>query len=355
MPRKFKIGIAIPPNNDIDVFTNDIGLIAIIENNKLLGFNIAIGGGLSTTHGNAQTYARLGTVIGFADSEEKTLKAIYEILTVQRDFGNRSDRKIARLKYTVDRLGLEKFKEEVEKRCGFTLEKERSYAFDERSDYYGWYKNDEGKWYYTVFVENGRILDDEKVLLKSAFLEIAKTGKVNFRFTGNQNIIIGDVESSDKNAINSILKKYKITEHTDGTSAIRKNSMACVALPTCPLALAEAQRYMPSLLTNIESLLKKNNLSNENIIIRMTGCPNGCARSYNAEIGFVGTAIGKYNLHLGGDHEGLRLNKIYKENLDEEAILLELDGLFSQFNKQRKSNEKFGDFSYRTKIAAAGN
>ena len=327
----------------------------IIENNKLLGFNIAIGGGLSTTHGNAQTYARLGTVIGFANSEEKTLKAIYEILTVQRDFGNRSDRKIARLKYTVDRLGVDKFKEEVEKRCGFTLQKERSYSFDERSDYYGWYKNDEGKWYYTVFVENGRILDDEQVALKSALFEVAKTGKANFRFTGNQNVIISDVTASDKDAIDTILEQYKIIEHTNGASAIRKNSMACVALPTCPLALAEAQRYMPSLLTKIESLLKKNNLINEDIIIRMTGCPNGCARSYNAEIGFVGTAMGKYNLHLGGDHEGLRLNKIYKESLNEEQILNELDSLFTEFKIERKENEKFGDFTYRTKIAATGN
>ena len=347
MPRKFKISIAIPPNNDIDVFTNDIGLIAIIENNKLLGFNIAIGGGLSTTHGNAQTYARLGTVIGFADSEEKTLKAVYEILTVQRDFGNRDDRKIARLKYTVDRLGIDKFKEEVEKRLGFKLEKDRPYSFNKRGDYYGWDKNEEGKWYYTPFIENGRILDDETVSLKSALLEIAKTGKVNFRFTGNQNIIISDVAESDKEEINTILERYKIIEHTNGASAIRKNSMACVAFPTCPLALAEAQRYMPSLLTKIEFLLEKNDLSNEDIIIRMTGCPNGCARSYNAEIGFVGTALGKYNLHLGGDHEGLRLNKIYKENLEEDIILQELDGLFSNFKKERIANEKFGDYSYR--------
>ncbi len=184
MPRKFKIGIAIPPNNDVDVFTNDIGLIAIIENDKLLGFNIAIGGGLSTTHGNAQTYARLGTVIGFTDTEEKTLKAIYEILTVQRDFGNRSDRKFARLKYTVDRMGVETFKEEVEKRLDFKLEKARPYTFTGRTDYYGWYKNEKGKWYYTPFIENGRILDDEQVALKSALLEVAKTGKANFRFTG---------------------------------------------------------------------------------------------------------------------------------------------------------------------------
>ncbi len=347
MPRKFKIGIAIPPNNDVDVFTNDIGLIAIIENNKLLGFNIAIGGGLSTTHGNAQTYARLGTVIGFADSEEKTLKAIYEILTVQRDFGNRSDRKFARLKYTVDRLGVEAFKAEVEKRLDFKLEEAKPYTFTGRHDYYGWYKNEQGKWYYTPFIENGRILDDEQVALKSALLEIAKTGKVNFRFTGNQNVIVSDVAEEDKQAVNNILEQFKIIEHTDGASSIRKNSMACVALPTCPLALAEAQRYMPSLLTKIEVLLQNHALDNENIIIRMTGCPNGCARSYNAEIGFVGTAMGRYNLHLGGDHEGLRLNKIYKESLDEEGILQELDALFLAFKNEKKEGEKFGDYSFR--------
>jgi sulfite reductase (NADPH) hemoprotein beta-component len=350
MPRKFKIAIAIPPNNDVDVFGNDIGLIAIIENDKLKGFNIAIGGGLSTTHGNPETYARLATVIGFVDSEEKTLKAIYEILTVQRDYGNRSDRKLARLKYTVDRLGVEWFKEEVEKRAGFKLERARPYTFNRRSDYYGWEQNHEGLWYYTVFVENGRVLDDDKVALKSALLQVAKTGKANFRFTTNQNVIISDVDAKDKEIIDQILKQFKIIEHTEGVSAIRKNAMACVAFPTCPLALAEAQRYMPSLLTKIESLLAKHQLSNEEIIIRMTGCPNGCARSYIAEIGFVGTALGKYNLHLGGDHEGNRLNKIYKESLDEGAILNELDGLFADFKKERKDNEKFGDFTMRKQL-----
>ena len=351
MPRKFKVGIGIPPNNDIDVFGNDLGLIAIIENDKLQGFNIAIGGGLSTTHGNAETYARLGTIIGFVAGGEKTFKAIYEILTVQRDYGNRSDRKLARLKYTIDRMGVENFKREVENRTGFKFEEERPYTFNRRGDYYGWQQNEKGNWYYTVFVENGRVLDDEKVALKSALLEIAKTGKVNFRFTTNQNVIISDVDAKDKDYINKILEQFKIIEHTDGASVIRKNAMACVALPTCPLALAEAQRYMPSLLTKIESLLTKYNLSDENIIIRMTGCPNGCARSYVAEIGFVGTAPGRYNMHLGGDHEGYRLNRIYKESLDETAILTELNGLFADFKNERINNESFGDFTHRTKFA----
>jgi sulfite reductase (NADPH) hemoprotein beta-component len=349
MPRKFKIAIAIPPNNDVDVFGNDLGLIAIIENDELKGFDIAIGGGLSTTHGNPETYARLATVIGFAD-KEKALKAIYEILTVQRDYGNRSDRKLARLKYTVDRLGIEWYKEEVERRAGFKLEEAKPYTFNSRKDYYGWEQNHEGLWYYTVFVENGRVVDDENIKLKSALLAIAKTGKVAFRFTTNQNVIISDIKENDKEEIEQILKQYKLTEHTDSASPIRKNAMACVALPTCPLALAEAQRYMPSLLTKIESLLAKHELSNEEIIIRMTGCPNGCARSYIAEIGFVGTALGKYNLQLGGDHEGNRLNKIYKESLEEPQILEELDSLFASFKNERNANESFGDFTLRKQI-----
>jgi sulfite reductase (NADPH) hemoprotein beta-component len=347
LPRKFKIAIGIPPNNDTDLFANDIGLIAIVEKNKLIGFNVAIGGGMSTTHGNPDTYARTATVIGFVSGEEKTLKSVYEILTVQRDNGNRADRKLARLKYTVDTMGVENFKAELEKRIGFKLEPAKPFVFSDREDLYGWQKSEKGLWYYTVFVENGRVLDDEKLALKTALLEVAKLKKSNFLFTANQNMIISDVVEKDKKAINDILVKFKITDHTEGASMVRKNSMACVALPTCPLALAEGQRYMPSLITKIEALLEKYDLAKENIIIRMTGCPNGCARPYLAEIGFVGTGPGKYNLHLGGDHSGQRLNKIYKESLDEYAILGHLEGLFLIFNKDRNKGEAFGDFALR--------
>ncbi len=347
LPRKFKIAIAIPPNNDVDVFTNDVGLIAIIENNELKGFNIAIGGGLSTTHGNAETYARLATVIGFTDTEEKTLKAVYEVLTVQRDFGNRSDRKLARLKYTVDKMGVDVFKAEMEKRLGFTLQPPKEYKFVERTDYYGWQQSDKGLWYYTVFVENGRVLDDEHAAMKTALLHVAETGSANFLFTANQNLILSDINEQDKETIDKILTQFGVKQHTEEVSALRKNAIACVAFPTCPLALAEAQRYMPELISKVERLLDKHGLSKENIIMRMTGCPNGCGRSYVAEIGFVGTAYGRYNLHLGGDNEGLRLNKIYKESLDEAAILQELDTLFGDFKNQRSNGESFGDFTYR--------
>jgi sulfite reductase (NADPH) hemoprotein beta-component len=347
LPRKFKIAIAIPPNNDVDVFANDIGLIAVIENDVLKGFNIAIGGGLSSTHGNDETYPRLATVIGFVDSEEKTLQAVYEIATIQRDYGNRADRKLARLKYTLDKYGAEWFVKELEKRTGFLLQPAREVLFTSRKDFFGWDTNKESLWYYTAFVENGRILDDENTKLKSALLAIAKTGKANFRFTCNQNVIISDVMASDKEIINGILSEYGIDADTEASSVIRKNSMACVAFPTCPLALAEAQRYLPSLIDKIENLLEKYSLAEEEIIIRMTGCPNGCARSYAAEIGFVGTAYGRYNMHLGGDRVGQRLNKIYKENIDEAEILSSLDELFGTYASGRLVNETFGDFAIR--------
>jgi sulfite reductase (NADPH) hemoprotein beta-component len=350
LPRKFKIALAIPPNNDVDVFGNDLGLIAIVENKKLIGYNIAIGGGLSSTHGNPATYPRLATVIGFVSGEEKILKTIYEIVTIQRDYGNRSDRSLARLKYTVDKMGIEWFKTEIARRTGFPLEKEKPYQFTERKDYYGWFQNGDKLWYYTPFIENGRVTDDEQIALKTALYEIAETRKLNFRFTTNQNVILSDISNEDKASIEKILKKYRIEEYTDSISSLRKNSMACVALNTCPLAFAEAQRYLPSLISKLEPLLKKYGLGEEDIILRMTGCPNGCARSYIAEIGFIGTALGKYNLQLGGDHAGMRLNKVYKESLDEAAILQELDLPFSQFSKERKAKESFGDFAVRKSL-----
>lgn len=350
LPRKFKIGIGIPPNNDIDVFTNDLGLIAIIEKGKLKGFNIAVGGGLSTTHGNPETYARLASVLGYVEAGEKTMKAVYEVLTVQRDFGNRSDRKLARVKYTIDRMGVDGYREELEKRIGFKLEPAKPYAFTSRTDLYGWEQSKNGLWHYTLYVENGRVLDDENIALKTGLLAIAETGKSTFRFTSNQNLIISDIQEADKATIQQLLEEYGIIAHTENATAIRKNAMACVALPTCPLALAEAQRYLPTLLTRIEGTLAKHQLQNENIIIRMTGCPNGCGRSYASEIGFVGTGPGRYNLHLGGDHEGYRLNKIYKESLDEENIVSELDSLFDSFKKERKKNESFGDFAVRKQL-----
>lgn len=350
LPRKFKIAIAIPPNNDSDIFANDIGLIAIIKDNQLKGFNIAAGGGLSSTHGNSNTYARLATMLGFVATEEQLLKAVYEIITIQRDYGNRGDRKLARLKYTIDTMGVDAFKKELVIRCGFELAEAAPYEFTERKDYYGWHQNHEGKWYYTLFIENGRITDTETTALKTACYEVAKTGKANYRFTCNQNLILADILPENKAIIEAILVQYGVIAHTNDASAIRKNSMACVAFNTCPLALAEAQRYLPTLIGKIEPILTKYELLSEEITIRMTGCPNGCGRSPLAEIGLIGTAYGYYNLHIGGDRNGERLNKEYKQHLNEAQILEALDHLFSNYAKARNPAETFGNFVTRLNL-----
>jgi len=348
-PRKFKIAIAIPPYNDVDVFTNDVGLIAIVEDDKLIGFNVSAGGGMGATHGNAETYPRLASMLGFVTKED-LFKVVYEIATTQRDFGNRSDRKFARLKYTIDRMGVDVFKKEVETRSGIPFQPEKKYELTIRHDEFGWHQNHEGLYYYTAFVEAGRVYDNDNVQLKKAFYEIAKTGKAQFRFTCNQNIIISDIKPEDKAGIENILQQYGVIKITEAALPVRRNAIACVALNTCPLALAEAQRYLPSLIDKIEVILSNYNLNTEELHVRMTGCPNGCGRPYAAEIGFVGTALGKYNLYLGADALGKRLNKLYRENIDEPEILSNLDDLLKDFSINKNINEPFGDYVMRKEI-----
>jgi sulfite reductase (NADPH) hemoprotein beta-component len=275
---------------------------------------------------------------------------VYEIATTQRDFGNRSDRKLARLKYTIDRMGVDVFKKEVETRSGIPFQPEKEYELTIRHDEYGWHKNHEGLYYYTAFVEAGRVYDGDKVQFKKAFYEIAKTGKAQFRFTCNQNIIISDIKPEDKEEIENILQDYGVIQVTKNALPVRRNAIACVALNTCPLAFAEAQRYLPSLIDKIEDILGRYNLNNEELHVRMTGCPNGCGRPYAAEIGFVGTALGRYNIYLGADALGKRLNKLYKENLDEPEILSTLDVLLKDFSANKNLNESFGDYVIRKKI-----
>lgn len=345
MPRKFKIGIAIPPHNDVDVFSNDIALIAVGDKGAFTGFNVAVGGGLATTHGNAKTYARLASVIGYVP-KEKVLDTAWQIAAIQRDFGDRSDRSQARFKYTVDRLGVDGIRAELEKRLGFKLEPEKPFKFTSRADTYGWRKDFSDKWFCTLYLENGRVVDAEGYKLKTALHVIAETGLCAFRLTTNQNVMLVNVAEKDKPALEALLTQNGIS--ASKFSPIRTEALACVALNSCPLALAEGQRYLPSLLTKIEELLAKNNLKDQPISMRMTGCPNGCARPNMAEIGLIGKSLGHYNLHLGGDRLGLRLNRIYKENLQEPAILAELDGLFARYATERQPDEPFGDYVQRT-------
>ena len=345
LPRKFKIAIAIPPHNENDVFANDIGLIAIGEGDQFLGFNVSIGGGLGATHGNAATYPRRGTVIGFVP-KDKALDAVWHITAVQRDYGNRSERHLSRLKYTVDRLGVEFFKTEVEKRSGVTLEAAKPYEFTYRADPFGWVKDFNGAYYYGIFVENGWVTDKNGYNVKSALRELAETGVCGVRFTGNQNVALTHIAEKDKSKIEDILKKHGVDQSAYGDT--RKEAIACVALPTCPLALAEAQRYLPELVTKVEALQSKHAIDKEAITVRMTGCPNGCGRPYLAEIGFVGRGPGKYVMRLGGDYQGERLNQVYLEEADEAQIIATLDGLFADYTDKRAEGERFGDFIHRT-------
>ena len=343
LPRKFKIVIAIPPDNDVDLYAHDVGLIAIIEDKKLKGFNVVVGGGMGNTHGNKETYPRIGNLIGYTDKKD-IIKVVEAIATTQRDYGNREDRKLSRFKYTVARLGVDFVKEEIEKRS-VKLEPAKHFKFETRNDYYGWHQDYNDNYHNLIFVENGRILDDEKSQLKSALLEITKNNLSDIRFTSNQNVIISNIDPKNKEKVEKILEKYNVTDK--GVSNIRKNAMACVALNTCPLALAEGQRYLPDLIGKFEILLKKHDISNNPVSVRMTGCPNGCARPFMAEIGFVGKAMGVYNMYIGGSATGERLNTLYKEDLNENEILENLDILFAQYVREKQENETFGDFSYK--------
>lgn len=351
LPRKFKIGIAVPPSNDIDVFSQDLGLIAIVEDGKLVGFNVAIGGGMGMSHGDTSTYPQLAKVIGFCKPEQ-IYDVAEKVITIQRDYGNRSVRKNARFKYTVDRLGLENVKAELENRLGWSLDEAKPYHFEHNGDRYGWVKGIQGNWHMTLFIEGGRVADFDGYQLKTALREIAKIHNGDFRLTANQNLIIGNVSSQKKNQINELIEKYGLTDGSQ-YSALRRSSMACVALPTCGLAMAEAERYLPGLIDKIEEIVDENGLHNEEITIRMTGCPNGCARHALGEIGFIGKAVGKYNMYLGAAFDGSRLSKMYRENIGEEEILGELRELLPRYAKERQEGEHFGDFVIRAGIIKA--
>jgi sulfite reductase (NADPH) hemoprotein beta-component len=351
LPRKFKIGIAVPPSNDIDVFSQDLGLIAIVEDEKLIGFNVAIGGGMGMAHGDKTTYPQLAKVIGFCKPEQ-IYDVAEKIITIQRDYGNRSSRKNARFKYTVDRLGLETVKTELENRLGWSLDEAKPFHFDHNGDRYGWVEGVKGNWNFTLFIEGGRVTDYADYKLMTGLREIAKIHTGDFRLTANQNLIIANVTSEKKEQISELIEQYGLTDGSHYT-ALRRSSIACVALPTCGLAMAEAERYLPTLIDKIDAIVDENGLRNEEITIRMTGCPNGCARHALGEIGFIGKAPGKYNMYLGAAFDGSRLSKMYRENIGEEEILKELNVLLPRYAKEEEEGEHFGDFVIRAGVINA--
>ena len=350
LPRKFKIGIAVPPSNDVDVFANDLGFIANIEDDKIVGYNVTVGGGMGMSHGKKTTYPRLADVLGFC-TPDQVADVAEKIVTTQRDYGDRVDRSHARLKYTIEDRGLEWFRGEVEKRLGYELSQSRPFEFDHNGDRYGWIDDENGNSHLTLFIQNGYIVDTGEFQMQTGLREIAKVHDGDFRLTANQNLIIANVSSAKRDGIGALLDQYKLTNCYDQTG-LRLNSMACVALPTCGLALAEAQRYLPDLLTELDAVIDELGLKDDAITIRMTGCPNGCARPYIAEIAFVGRSPGKYNIYLGGGFIGDRLNKLYKVSAKQEEIVVILRPILERYANERNDGERFGDFVIRTGYVA---
>jgi sulfite reductase (NADPH) hemoprotein beta-component len=349
LPRKFKTTVVIPPHNDVDVHANDLNFVAIAENGQLVGFNVLVGGGLAMTHGDKATYPRRAEDFGFI-SLEHVLKVAEHVVTVQRDYGDRVNRKNAKTKYTIDRIGVDTFKQEVEKRVGVAFAPSRPYEFTHRGDRFGWVEGIDGKHHLTLFIENGRLLDYPGKPLKTGVSEIAKIHKGDFRMTANQNLIIAGVALADKAQIEAIARAHGLLE--DSVTEQRKNSMACVSMPTCPLAMAEAERYLPTLVTHVEGILAKHGIAEDHIILRVVGCPNGCGRAMLAEAGLVGRGPGKYNLYLGGNTAGTRIPKLYLDNVAEAEILATLDQLIGRWSLERHAGECFGDFVIRVGVVA---
>jgi len=351
LPRKFKITVAVPPSNDVDIYANCLSFIAIVEGGKLVGFNVAVGGGMGMTHGAEDTYPRLADVIGFCTVDQVTDVA-EKVVLVQRDFGCRTERKHARMKYTVDDHGPDWILAKLNEYLGYDLEPVREFKFEDNGDRYGWVEGMNGKWNLTLFIQGGRVLDTPSYPMRTGLREIAKIHDGDFRLTANQNLMIANISAAKRPEIEKLLEQYGIKDsHLE--SALRLNSLACVALPTCALSLAESERYLPSLLTELEEVIEESGLRHDAITIRMTGCPNGCARPYISEIGFVGRSPGCYNVYLGGGFAGQRLSKMYRENFPGTEIKELLAPIIRRYAKERDAGERFGDFCIRAGYVAA--
>jgi sulfite reductase (NADPH) hemoprotein beta-component len=350
LPRKFKAVVAVPPDNDVDIYAHDLGYIAIVEGGEVVGYNVTVGGGMGMTHGELDTFPRTADLLGFC-TPEQAIDVGEKVLTVQRDWGNRKLRKRARLKYTIEDHGIDAFRAEVESRLGFALGAPRAFAFERTGDQIGWRQGGDKKWHLTLFVENGRLKDTASVKARTALRDIAALQICDFVVSANQNLMLVNVAQKSKAKIEKLLAQHGVS--VEVPSGLRRNAMSCVALPTCGLALAEAERYLPSLVSEIEAKLETNGLADDDIVIRMTGCPNGCARPYLAEIGLVGRGPGLYNLYLGAAFDGSRLNKLYAADVGHDRILALLDPIIARYARERTAGERFGDFAIRAGFVKA--
>ncbi len=345
LPRKFKTGFAIPPSNDVDLFSQDLGFIAIVENDTLLGYNVTAGGGLGMNHGNVETFPRLADVLGFIP-KDKVNTVGEAILTTQRDYGDRTNRRHARLKYTIADRGVEWFRGEVEKRSGVKFEPARPYNFTTIQDPHGWHECADGTWFYGLHILSGRIKDVPGWPMKTALREIAEIHTGDFRLTPSQNVTISGVTPAQKPVIDAILAKHGLA-HENERSRLRLNSLSCVALPTCGLALAESERALPDVLEKFEAVLDEAGLRDDAISLRITGCPNGCGRPSLAEIGFIGRAPGKYALYLGAAYNGTRLNRLVSPSITIDDAVALLTPIIKRYAKERQPGEGFGDWCDR--------
>ena len=347
LPRKFKVGIAVPPSNDVDVFSHDLGYIAITDAaGRLTGFNVVVGGGLGMSHNQLETFPRLAEPLGFCTASQ-AVDVAEKVLTVQRDFGDRTDRKHARLKYTIADRGLAWFSQEVEQRLGYALGAPRPYEFTHTGDRYCWVQNHDGRSHFTLFIQSGRVKDDAGYRLKAGLREIALAHKGDFRVTANQNLIIANVAAADRAQIEALLTKHKL-DSANHASGLKLNALSCVALPTCGLALAESERYLPELIALLETEFEAAGLRHDEVTLRITGCPNGCGRPFLAEIGFVGKSPGKYNVYLGAAFNGSRLNSLYRANVPDSEIVALLRPIIQRYALERNVHERFGDFVIRS-------
>lgn len=345
LPRKFKTAFVLPPVNDVDILTHCLGFIAIVENESLAGYNLTVGGGMGRSHNNEETFPRLADVAGFLtpDHIETVARAV---VTIHRDFGDRANRRHARLKYLLADRGIDWFRDELARRIGFALEPARPFAFATQTDRFGWQTQGPDRFYLGLFIETGRIRDHGDRRLRSALRGVVGRFQPEVLFTPANNLILANVSSGDRDLITRMLAEHGIATE-DQASPVRRATMACVALPTCGLALAEAERYLPNLTTQLEHELASLGLGGDEVIVRMTGCPNGCARPYMAEIGFVGRAPGRYQIYLGGNESGTRLARLYRDNVQDANLLGELRPLLSQYRQERHSGERFGDWCAR--------
>lgn len=346
LPRKFKIAVAVPPSNDVDIHANDLSFVAIVEDSKVVGYNVAVGGGMGMTHGAEETYPRLADIIGFC-LPDQVVDVAEKVILVQRNFGDRTNRKHARLKYTIDDRSADWFLEKLNEFLGYNLEPSRPFKFEDNGDRFGWVEDHEGNFHLNLFIEGGRVRGKAREGLR----RIAEIHDGDFRLTGNQNLIIARVMPEKRPEIESLLEEFGLLD-SHQQSALRLNSIACVALPTCGLALAEAERGLPGVISDLENVIEDTGLRHDAITIRMTGCPNGCGRPFLSEIAFVGRAPGKYNLYLGGGHAGDRLNKLYREAVTREEAIALLDPIIRDYAAHREDGETFGDFVIRAGYVA---